>query len=53
MPEGTPRMARRQEHADQPESVGEDKPADVIQLEGYQHSSPQEPRGAWNRSKAK
>jgi lysine 2,3-aminomutase len=53
MPEGTPRMTRRQEHASEAEAAADDKPVDVIQLEGYQHSTTVDPRPAWNRSKAK
>ncbi len=53
MPEGTPRMARRQEHAVEAEAAADDKPVDVIQLEGYQHASAADPRPSWNRSKAK
>ncbi len=53
MPEGTPRMNRRHEHASEAEAVADDKPVDVIQLEGYQHSTSVDPRPTWNRSKAK
>ena len=35
IPDGTPRMARRQEHA-----ANEASPADVIQINGYQHQTP-------------
>ena len=51
IPEGTPRMVRRQEHA--AEAAADDKPVDVIQLEGYQHATTLDPRPTWNRSKAK
>ena len=50
MPEGTPRMARRQEHA----AAAEEPQIDVIQLAGYQQQQPPpDARGGWNRSKAK
>jgi len=45
IPEGTPRMARRKEHAEQ----ADDEPH-LIQLTGYQNQDPQEPpRPSWNR----
>jgi len=53
MPEGSPRMARRQEHAAEGAVAADDKPVDVIQLEGYQHPGAIDPRPVWNRAKAK
>jgi lysine 2,3-aminomutase len=50
MPEGTPRMARRQEHA---AGQAEEPQINVIQLAGYQQQPPPESRSGWNRSKAK
>ena len=50
MPEGTPRMARRHEHA----ASAEEPQINVIQLAGYQQQQPPpDSRGGWNRSKAK
>lgn len=48
VPEGNPRLARRAER--QAQEVAEE-PADVIQLQGYQHPDPQEPPrpAAWAR----
>jgi lysine 2,3-aminomutase len=54
MPEGSPRMARRHEHAAEISGAADDKPIDVIQLEGYQHPGAIiDPRPLWNRAKAK
>jgi lysine 2,3-aminomutase len=48
IPEGNPRIARRAERQAQEAAEG---PADVIQLNGYQHPDPQEPPrpAAWAR----
>jgi lysine 2,3-aminomutase len=54
MPEGTPRMARRQEYTAQNAEPAEEPQINVIQLAGYQQQQPApEPRSGWNRSKAK
>jgi lysine 2,3-aminomutase len=47
IPEGTPRMARRKDH----QAEVAEEPADVIQLNDYQHQEPAEPapRTAWTR----
>ncbi len=48
VPDGTPRMARRQEHA-APDSL-DSSAADVIQITGYQHQGTHEnQRSAWTR----
>jgi lysine 2,3-aminomutase len=47
IPEGTPRMARRQEHATE---AAEQPAADVIQINGYQHQTPLDAtRALWAR----
>jgi len=48
IPDGTPRMARRQDTA--ASQAVEPTVADVIQMKGYQHQEPIEtPRPAWGR----
>jgi lysine 2,3-aminomutase len=48
VPEGTPRMARRQDHA--PADSSDSKGADVIQMTEYQHQENLEtPRSGWTR----
>ncbi len=46
MPEGTPRMARRQEHSSE---TADSKEADVIQIAGYQQKDSSEPPRGWTR----
>ncbi|HTU27047.1 MAG TPA: KamA family radical SAM protein [Pirellulales bacterium] len=54
IPEGTPRMNRRQEYTAGRTEQPEEPQINVIQLAGYQQQQPApEPRGGWNRSKAK
>ena len=49
-PEGTPRMARRQENASEALDGPDAPPRDVIQLTGYQHQESPEPhRPGWAR----
>lgn len=52
VPDGTPRMARRQEHGTDQDT----QPADVIQMTGYQQQqadTAEAQRAAWARSRAK
>jgi len=55
IPDGTPRMGRRQEYAAHNPEQPEEPQVNVIQLAGYQKEQQPapDPRTGWNRSKAK